>query len=69
MNIEKFLPITRSQSRYFASSETPFGIEDLVDSIEVGKDADIVIWSGDPFDLRESVELTMINGEIVFQRN
>ncbi|MED4298993.1 amidohydrolase [Geobacillus stearothermophilus] len=45
------------------------GIEDRVGSIEVGKDADIVIWSGDPFDLRESVELTMINGEIVFQRN
>jgi imidazolonepropionase-like amidohydrolase len=45
------------------------GIEDRVGSIEPGKDADIVIWSGDPFDLRESVELTMINGEIVFQCN
>lgn len=45
------------------------GIENRVGSIEAGKDAGLVIWSGDPFDLRESVELTMINGEIVFQKN
>jgi imidazolonepropionase-like amidohydrolase len=45
------------------------GIEDRVGSVEVGKDADIVIWSGDPFDLRQNVEVTMINGRIVFQRD
>ncbi|GCD82886.1 MAG: amidohydrolase [Geobacillus sp.] len=45
------------------------GIEDRVGSVEVGKDADIVIWSGDPFDLRQNVEMTMINGRIVFQRD
>lgn len=44
-------------------------IEDRVGSVEVGKDADIVIWSGDPFDLRQNVEMTMINGRIVFQRD
>jgi imidazolonepropionase-like amidohydrolase len=41
------------------------GVEDRVGSIEVGKDADFVIWSGDPFDLRNKVEKTYINGEIV----
>ena len=42
------------------------GIEDRVGSIEEGKDADVVLWSGDPFDLRNSVERTMIDGEWVF---
>ncbi|OQO99467.1 amidohydrolase [Geobacillus sp. 44C] len=45
------------------------GIEDRVGSVEVGKDADIVIWSGDPFDLRQNVEMTMINGHVVFQKD
>ncbi|MGG5254362.1 amidohydrolase [Neobacillus sp. SM06] len=38
------------------------GVENRVGSIEVGKDADFVIWSGDPFDLRSKVEKTFING-------
>ncbi|WP_188208065.1 amidohydrolase [Alkalibacillus aidingensis] len=41
------------------------GIEERVGSIEPGKDADLVIWSGDPFDLRNKVEATYINGEKV----
>ncbi|RYI29299.1 amidohydrolase [Bacillus infantis] len=41
------------------------GVEDRVGSLEPGKDADFVIWSGDPFDLRSSVEETYINGERV----
>ncbi|EQB88807.1 imidazolonepropionase-like amidohydrolase [Clostridium punense] len=36
-----------------------------VGSIETGKDADIVIYSGHPFDLRNKVKFVMINGEIV----
>ncbi|WP_221566961.1 amidohydrolase [Alkalihalobacillus sp. TS-13] len=44
------------------------GIEDRVGSLEEGKDADLVIWSGDPFDLRNSVETTIINGEIVYNK-
>jgi imidazolonepropionase-like amidohydrolase len=41
------------------------GVEDRVGSLEPGKDADFVIWSGDPFDLRSAVEETFINGERV----
>lgn len=36
-----------------------------VGSIETGKDADIVVYSGHPFDLRNKVRFVMINGEIV----
>lgn len=42
------------------------GIDDRVGSLEPGKDADIVIFSGDPFDARNRVVRTFINGEIVF---
>jgi imidazolonepropionase-like amidohydrolase len=42
------------------------GVEDRVGSIEAGKDADFVLWSGDPFDLRSKVLMTYINGEKVF---
>ncbi|AQQ54599.1 amidohydrolase [Planococcus lenghuensis] len=41
------------------------GVEDRVGSIESGKDADVVIWDGDPFDLRTTVTATYINGELV----
>lgn len=38
------------------------GIEKLAGSLEVGKDADIVIWSGDPFDFYSKVTQVFING-------
>lgn len=45
------------------------GIEDRVGSIEVGKDADIVIWSGDdPFHYMTNAETVIINGKVVLQR-
>ena len=33
-----------------------------VGSLEVGKDADIVIWSGDPFELTAGPERVFIKG-------
>lgn len=44
------------------------GIADLVGSLEVGKDADIVIWSGDPLDFTTHADVTIIDGEVVFER-
>ncbi|MGH4140187.1 amidohydrolase [Clostridium sp.] len=40
-------------------------IADRVGSLEIGKDADIVIYNGHPFDLRSKVEFVMVNGEII----
>ena len=39
------------------------GIEDRVGSLEVGKDADIVITDGCPFEIATTVEMVFINGE------
>jgi imidazolonepropionase-like amidohydrolase len=41
------------------------GIEDRVGSLEKGKDADIVIWSGDPFEFYSNVEQVFINGNSI----
>ncbi len=43
-----------------------FNIDDRVGSLEVGKDADIVLWSGDPLDPRSRVELVLIDGRIEY---
>lgn len=41
------------------------GIDDLVGSIEVGKDADIVIWNGHPLHYMTKPQQVIINGEIL----
>jgi len=41
------------------------GIENLVGSIEEGKDADIVLFDGNPFEYTSHVCVVIINGEIV----
>lgn len=44
------------------------GMEDQIGSIEPGKDADILILSGRPFDPETRVLYTIINGEIAYRR-
>ena len=51
-----------------ANPAKAFGIEDRVGSLEVGKDADVVIRTGDPLDPRAAVELVLIDGEIQYER-
>lgn len=43
------------------------GIADRLGSIEVGKDADLVIWNGHPFDLQSKVAYTLVDGKVVYQ--
>jgi len=43
------------------------GIAHRTGSIEVGKDADLVIWNGHPLSVYSRVETTLIEGEVYFQ--
>jgi imidazolonepropionase-like amidohydrolase len=44
------------------------GVADRVGSLEVGKDADVVVFSGHPFDYRTVAELVLVDGQPVYQR-
>ncbi len=45
------------------------GIDDRVGSIKKGKDADLVLWNGDPLNINSRVLFTMIDGEIVYMED
>jgi len=44
-------------------------VEDRIGSIDTGKDADLVILSGDPFEFTTKVEKVIVNGQIIFAGN
>ena len=44
------------------------GIDDVTGTLEVGKRADVVMWSGSPFSVYSRAELTIAGGEITFER-
>jgi imidazolonepropionase-like amidohydrolase len=55
---EALLAVTRAPAEIF-------GISDQVGTLEVGMDADVVIWSGDPFEVMEEPTHVIIQGEVL----
>jgi imidazolonepropionase-like amidohydrolase len=44
------------------------GVDDRIGSLAVGKDADIVLYRGDPLEITSPVEKAFIGGRLVFER-
>jgi imidazolonepropionase-like amidohydrolase len=44
------------------------GVADRIGSLEVGKDADVVVLNGHPLDFRTVVELVLVDGDLAFRR-
>ncbi len=44
------------------------GVADRVGSLQVGKDADVIVLSGHPFDYRTVVELVLVDGQVAYKR-
>lgn len=45
------------------------GVAGRVGSLEVGKDADVVVFSGHPFDYRTVAELVLVDGQVAYRRD
>jgi imidazolonepropionase-like amidohydrolase len=45
------------------------GIDKLTGSLEAGKNADVVIWSGDPFSVYSHAEQVFIDGALMYDRD
>jgi len=44
------------------------GVADRVGSIEAGKDADLLVIDGDPLNISAPIELVVIDGDIIYER-
>jgi len=44
------------------------GLDGVTGSLEVGKNADVVLWSGDPFSVYTHVDQVWIDGAMLYDR-
>jgi imidazolonepropionase-like amidohydrolase len=64
------IPITEDQALRWITANPAWvmGIEQVTGTLEVGKRADVVMWSGSPFSSYTLAELTIAGGEVTFDR-
>ncbi len=69
MAIKYGLPVNEALKAITINAAEMIGVGDRLGSIEVGKDADIVIWSKHPLeDFYAENQITLINGEIAHKK-
>lgn len=68
---EAGLDISRNEALRWITANPAWalGIEDEVGTLEEGKNADVVLWSGDPFSMYSKAERVWIDGALVYDRN
>jgi imidazolonepropionase-like amidohydrolase len=59
---------TEALSTITINGAKQLGIDKKVGSLEVGKDADVAIYNGNPLSVYSSVDYTIIDGEIFFSK-
>jgi imidazolonepropionase-like amidohydrolase len=64
--IREGLPMDKALEIVTINPAKILGVDDRVGSLKEGKDADFLIFNGDPFDSRNSVIKTYIDGNLVF---
>lgn len=65
------IPVDRDRAIRWITANPAWvlGIEDRVGTLEPGKEADVVVWSGDPFSIYTRADLVFSAGELVYDRN
>ncbi|MBI1851986.1 MAG: amidohydrolase family protein [Planctomycetes bacterium] len=42
-------------------------LDDRIGSLQPGRDADLVVWTGDPFDLGSRIQMVIVSGRVVYE--
>jgi imidazolonepropionase-like amidohydrolase len=69
--IQAGIPVTREQAIRWLTVNPAWalGIDSVTGTLEPGKDADVVVWSGDPFSIYSKAEQVYNDGWLVYDRN
>ena len=67
-SVHKGLGKTDALSAFTAAPSKLLALHDQVGSLSVGKDADLVVLSGPPFEISSEVLAVMIDGEWVYEK-
>ncbi len=64
------LPVSEEQAIKWLTINPAWalGLDDKIGSLEVGKDADVVLWSGDPFSVYTRAEKVWVDGAMLYDR-
>jgi imidazolonepropionase-like amidohydrolase len=65
------IPVTREQAIRWITANPAWtlGIDSITGTLEKGKAADVVLWSGDPFSVYSKADLVWNDGRVVFDRS
>jgi imidazolonepropionase-like amidohydrolase len=64
------IPITRDQALRWITANPAWvlGIDSMVGTLEVGRYADVVLWSGDPFSIYSHADQVYLDGALLYDR-
>ena len=62
------MPVDEALKAITINAAEIIGVEERVGSLEVGKDADVVVFNGHPFDYLAVPELVLINGDVAYKK-
>ncbi|MBI1723347.1 MAG: amidohydrolase family protein [Gemmatimonadetes bacterium] len=65
------IDVTRDQALRWITANPAWamGLDSLIGTLEVGKNADVVVWSGDPFSVYSRAEQVYVDGALLYDRN
>lgn len=69
--IDAGIPVSEDQALKWMTINAAWalGLDDKIGSIEKGKDADLVLWSGDPFSVYTHTERVWVDGAMLYDRS